>query len=198
MATSIGKAIHRYFLFNHPFFKTSADDTLKWMPFALLFFSDIFGARTRSGWKRQVLIAGAAETIKYLLSDNLKKLTQEHRPAPYTGNHSLPSGHTATAFSTAEFFHAELRDSLPVLSYAGYVTASAVAAIRVMKNRHWLQDVLVGAAIGIISTKLAYALVSKLSKVKSNIKSDQKKMKVYEFLPEGITNQSYTAGSVDE
>jgi membrane-associated phospholipid phosphatase len=32
-----------------------------------------------------------------------------------------------------------------------------------MKNRHWLKDVVVGAAVGIISTKLAYALVNKLA-----------------------------------
>jgi membrane-associated phospholipid phosphatase len=100
------------------------------MPFALLFLSDIFGTRTTSGWKKQVLIAGAAESFKYLISDNLKKLTHEHRPAPYTGNHSFPSGHTCTSFSTAEVLRSELKDSFPLLSYSGYLTATAVAAIR--------------------------------------------------------------------
>jgi membrane-associated phospholipid phosphatase len=37
-----------------------------------------------------------------------------------------------------------------------------------MKNRHWLQDVVAGAAIGIISTKLAYALVNKLTSAGRN------------------------------
>ena len=170
MASSVSKAIHRYFLFNHPFFKTSADDILKWMPFGLLLLSDILGTKTRSGWKKQVLIAGAAESIKYLLSDNLKKLTQERRPAPYTGNHSFPSGHTATAFSTAEFLRSELKHSLPVIRYSGYVAATTVAVIRLIKNRHWLGDVLVGAAVGIISTKLAYALLSRGSHSKKRRK----------------------------
>jgi membrane-associated phospholipid phosphatase len=140
------------------------------MPFGLLLLADILGKKTTSGWKKQVLIAGAAESFKYLISDNLKKLTNEHRPAPYTGNHSFPSGHTCTSFSTAEVLHSELKDSLPWLSYSGYVTATAVAVIRVMKNRHWLQDVVAGAAIGIISTKLAYALVNKLGNPRRNRK----------------------------
>ena len=146
MITSIDRAVHNYFFFKHPFFKTSADDKLKWMPFGLLFIADMLGAKTKSGWKKQVLTAGAAEAIKYLLSDNLKKLTQQRRPAPYTGNHSFPSGHTCTSFSTAEMLHSELKDSLPLLSYSGYAAATAVAAIRIMKNRHWLKDVVVGVA----------------------------------------------------
>jgi membrane-associated phospholipid phosphatase len=168
MIMALDRLIHRYVLLKHPFFKTSADDVLKWMPFGVLLFADILGKKTTSGWKRQVLIAGAGEAIKYLISDNLKKITNEHRPAPYTGSHSFPSGHTCTAFSTAEVLHSEFKDSLPWLSYSGYVIATAVAAIRVMKNRHWLQDVVAGAAIGIISTKLAYALVNKLTSARPN------------------------------
>jgi len=57
---------------------------------------------------------------------------------------------------------------LPLLSYTGYLAATAVAAIRIMKNRHWLNDVVAGAAIGIISTKLAYALVNKLTSARRN------------------------------
>jgi membrane-associated phospholipid phosphatase len=164
MITSIDKALHRHFLLKHPFYKTSADDILKWAPFGFLFLADLFGAKTKSGWKKQVLTAGAAEAIKYFLSDSLKKLTQERRPAPYTGTHSFPSGHTCTSFSTAEMLHSELKESLPVLSYSGYVAATAVATIRIMKNRHWLKDVAVGTAVGIISTRLAYALINKLAR----------------------------------
>jgi|SRR5678809_1320179 membrane-associated phospholipid phosphatase len=186
MPTVVDRLIHKHFLFHHPFFNTSADDVLKWTPFCLLFLSDTFGAKTTSGWKKQVLIAGAAESIKYLMSDNLKKLAHERRPAPYTGNHSFPSGHTATAFSTAELLRAELKDSLPALSYSGYIAATAVAAIRIIKNRHWLKDVVVGAAVGIISTKLAYALVNKLDKAREHIKkaNEKEREKVYEFIPE--------------
>lgn len=173
---NIERLIHKYFLLNHPFFKTSADDTLKWMPLGLLFLLDLFGTKTKSGWQKQVLVAAGAQSIRFLIADNLKKITHEHRPAPHTGNHSFPSGHTTTAFSTAEILHSELKDSYPLLSYSGYLTATAVAAIRIMKNKHWLKDVVAGAAIGIIATKTAYAIVNRLSRSqKSNIKVDKTK-----------------------
>jgi len=47
----------------------------------------------------------------------------------------------------------ELKDSLPALSCAGYVGATATAIIRLMKNRHWVRDVVAGAVIGITSVK---------------------------------------------
>ncbi len=99
--------------------------------------------------------------------DNLKKLTKERRPAPFAGNHSFPSGHTSSSFAGAEFMHAELKNSLAVLGWVGYLGASATATIRLAKNRHWLKDVVAGGAIGILSTKLAYFLVNKAVRKKN-------------------------------
>jgi membrane-associated phospholipid phosphatase len=166
MTSAFGRHIHRYFLLNHPFFKTSADDHLKWIPFATVFFLDVFGVKTKSGWKSELAIAGIAETTRYIIADSLKKLTHEHRPAPYIGNHSFPSGHTSSSFAGAEFMHMELKNSLPAISCAGYVGATATAIIRLMKNRHWLRDVVAGAIIGITSVKLTYFLVDKLNRKK--------------------------------
>ncbi len=173
MTSAIGRHIHRYFLLNHPFFRTSADKHLKWIPFATVFFLDVFGLKTKSDWKKQVLIAGVTEAIRYTIADNLKKLTHEHRPAPYIGNRSFPSGHASSSFAGAEFMHMELKNSLPALSWAGYVGAIATAIIRLMKNRHWLRDVVAGAVIGIASVKLAYFLVEL-----------NRKRKMSEFNPE--------------
>jgi membrane-associated phospholipid phosphatase len=41
-------------------------------------------------------------------------------------------------------------------SIGAYTVATGVGAMRVMNNRHWVSDVLVGAGIGILSTNLAY------------------------------------------
>jgi hypothetical protein len=38
MIMALDRLIHRYVLLKHPFFKTSADDVLKWMPFGFLLF----------------------------------------------------------------------------------------------------------------------------------------------------------------
>jgi membrane-associated phospholipid phosphatase len=62
---------------------------------------------------------------------------------------------------------------MPVLSYAGYLGATTVAVIRVMKSRHWVRDVIAGAAIGIISTKVAYLLVNKLAQRRRRRKTNQ-------------------------
>jgi membrane-associated phospholipid phosphatase len=170
MISSLGKSIHKEVLINHPFFKTAVDDRLKWIPFSTVFFLDLLGVKTRSGWKRQVLITGATEAIRYMICDNLKKLVHEHRPASYEGNnHSFPSGHTASSFAGAEFMCKELKGSMPLLSCAGYVGATAVAVIRLMEDRHWLRDVVAGAAIGIISAKLAYRLSDKRNKKTSDV-----------------------------
>ena len=166
MTSALGRYIHRYALLSHPFFKTSADKHLKWIPFATVFFLDVFGVKTKSGWKKQLVIAGIAETARYIIADSLKKLTHEHRPAPYIGNHSFPSGHTSSSFAGAEFMHMELKNSLPALSFAGYIGATATAIIRLMKNRHWLGDVVAGAVVGIASVKLTYFLVDKMNRKK--------------------------------
>src|SRR5215212_6502066 len=163
MHTKRGKAVHNYFLFNHPFFSTSADKNLKWIPFATVFLLDVFGVKTRSGWKKQIILTGLTEATRYFIADSLKKLVREHRPAPYTGNHSFPSGHTSSSFAGAEFMHTELKNAIPVLSCAGYLGATATAVIRVMKNRHWIKDVVAGAAIGILSARLAYFVVKKIT-----------------------------------
>ena len=57
--------------------------------------------------------------------------------------------------------HRELRGSIPVLSCAGYLAGTATGVIRIYKNKHWLKDVIAGAAIGIISAKVAYLIVNK-------------------------------------
>jgi membrane-associated phospholipid phosphatase len=173
MATSLGKTVHRYFLEHDLFFNTSVDDRLRWIPFASVFLGEMFGVKSKSSWQRQVLLVGASEAIKYLISDNLKKIAQERRPAPYTGTHSFPSGHTCSSFAGAEFMRKEFKDSMPVLSYAGYVGATTVGIIRLMKNRHWVRDVVAGAAIGIISTQLAYLLINNLAKRRKKIKADK-------------------------
>src|SRR5258705_6810931 len=148
MTSAIGKSIHDHYL-KHPFFKTSVDKYLKWIPYAVVFVLDLFGMKTKSGWKKQAIIAGLTDGVRYFTVDSLKKLTKEHRPAPYIGKHSFPSGHTSSSFAGAEFMHREMKNSLPVMSCAGYIVAAATAVIRIKKNRHWLVDVIACAAIGI-------------------------------------------------
>jgi membrane-associated phospholipid phosphatase len=70
---------------------------------------------------------------------------------PLTGRVSMPSGHTALAFSLAT----SLADDIhrPWATVGLYSMASLVGLSRINDNRHWLSDVGVGAVVGIASAK---------------------------------------------
>ena len=87
---------------------------------------------------------------------SLKKITAVPRPDDPMTKTSFPSGHTAQAFATATFLSKEYGHKSIWYSIAAYSMATTVGALRVMNNRHWVSDVLVGAGIGIFSTNLAY------------------------------------------
>ena len=73
--------------------------------------------------------------------------------SPFSGQASLPSGHSAMAFALAT----SLADDIhrPLATVGLYGMATAVAWSRVNDNRHWLSDVAAGALVGITSAKLA-------------------------------------------
>ncbi len=84
-----------------------------------------------------------------------KKLTAIERPDGSTRN-SFPSGHTATAFMGAEFLYQEYKHKSVWYGVSGYALATTTAFFRMYNNRHWFSDVVTGAGIGILSTKIAY------------------------------------------
>jgi membrane-associated phospholipid phosphatase len=64
-----------------------------------------------------------------------KRITAETRPDG-SNNHSFPSGHTATAFASAEFLRQEYKDISPWYGIAGYVAAIATGYLRIYNNKH--------------------------------------------------------------
>lgn len=80
-----------------------------------------------------------------MLTQTLKYTFNETRPNG--GGHSFPSGHTAAAFTGAEFIRKEYGWwwGIPAYAMASYVGWSRVAA-----REHYTHDVLAGAAIGIL------------------------------------------------
>ena len=86
---------------------------------------------------------------------------KEKRPDTNARN-SFPSGHTATAFMCAEFLYQEYKEVSPWIGYSGYLIATATGYLRIYNDRHYLNDVVAGACIGIISTKFAYWLYPKI------------------------------------
>lgn len=60
---------------------------------------------------------------------------------------SFPSGHTSNAFAIATVFAKMYRD-IPAIPIIAYSAASLVGITRIIDNRHWGSDVLMGAALG--------------------------------------------------
>lgn len=69
------------------------------------------------------------------------------RERPDGGDHSLPSGHTSSAFSMATIISCEY----PQYRAQAFTLAGAVGISRIALNRHWTSDVIAGACVGIAS-----------------------------------------------
>jgi len=95
------------------------------------------------------------------ITQGLKRTLEITRPNG--GEHSFPSGHTATAFFGAHLLaKSSFVQEKPWIGYVGYGLASSTALLRLANNEHWLSDVLVGAGIGIASAELGHYLYPKL------------------------------------
>ena len=78
-----------------------------------------------------------------------------HEFRPFSGNRALPSGHTSHSFTVATVLseiYGEEHRWVPIVAYgaAGFVGYS-----RLDGNKHWLSDVILGAAIGHVIGKWA-------------------------------------------
>jgi membrane-associated phospholipid phosphatase len=87
-----------------------------------------------------------AHIVTGIITTGLKYATQRERPDD-SNPHSFPSGHASITFATATVIERHLGWRMSAL---GYSIASYVAASRLHDNRHWLSDVVFGAAVGAI------------------------------------------------
>lgn len=116
--------------------------------------------------KRLAVMAVKTELMTGILAQALKMTFHRERPnesdsstnfhgPDYTNldYRSFPSGHTTTAFSLATVIADTYSDSkiIPVLAYGA---AAIAGASRVHDNAHWASDVIAGALVGHIATKI--------------------------------------------
>jgi hypothetical protein len=88
-----------------------------------------------------------AQLLSEMLVEPIKFGTRRLRP-DNSNRLSFPSGHAAVTFATATVIERHLGWKKSVL---GYAVASYVAASRMHDNRHYLSDVIFGAAVGSIA-----------------------------------------------
>lgn len=147
--------IHNKILEAFPGFNTSIDNYLQFVPIVAVFGLKAAGVKSRSDFANQVAITAKAELLMGVIVHGMKKWIRVERPDG-VGMNSMPSGHTAQAFVAATILDMEYRDTSPWISVGGYAVATTTAFGRMVNNKHWSSDVLIGAGIGIFSAKLVY------------------------------------------
>ncbi len=122
--------------------------------------------RPALAWGEDALVFGQTLGLTLLVTGALKVAARRPRPLTYDARWSVderhdgdarlsfPSGHSAAAFASASYLAVLLleregaRPAALVGVTAGYLAAATVAGLRVAGAKHFLTDVLTGAALG--------------------------------------------------
>lgn len=140
---------------NYPGFHTSADDYLRFAAIPFLYGLDWMGVKAKTDFKNRTAILFKAEVIMFASITLLKNGTNVIRPDG-ENDKSFPSGHTAQAFLGAVLIQREYGQKSIWYPVGAYAVAASVGVLRVMNNKHYTSDVLVGAGIGMLSAHIAY------------------------------------------
>ncbi len=98
-----------------------------------------------------------AQVVAGVITFGIKVAAGRERPDG-SGTTSFPSGHTSASFATATVLQKRygLRVGIPAYAFASYVASS-----RLNEGRHYLSDVIFGAALGIMSGRTVTVTIAK-------------------------------------
>lgn len=128
------------------------DDYIQYLPVAAYAGLGAVGVPCKHSFKERFAAGATAYIVMTALVNVGKYSFREKRPDTERRN-SFPSGHTATVFTGAELMRLEYGTGLGI---AAYTVATGVAFLRLYNGRHWLNDVIAGAGIGILSARIGY------------------------------------------
>jgi hypothetical protein len=135
--------------------KTKLDDYTPFLPVCQMYGYDMLKYKTRhNSWNKTKFLA-ISQIISTGIVLAMKKTFSIQRPDQSDFN-SFPSGHTAVAFVSSQVLYNEYAFTNKYLAYSGLIGSISTATLRILNNRHWLPDVLMGAGIGILTTNLVY------------------------------------------
>ena len=145
-----------------------ADEYLRFVPMGAVYGLSLLGAEAKHGYVDRTLELGVSFAALTTIGYGCKYLVHSPRPDG-SFNNSFPSGHTATAFMGAELVRIEYGDDSSWLAVGAYTGATAVGALRVYNNRHWVTDVIAGAGVGILSARIGYWMLPYTRRVMHNL-----------------------------
>ncbi|MCK4990709.1 MAG: phosphatase PAP2 family protein [Bacteroidales bacterium] len=140
---------------NYPDFHTNLDDYLILVPAAAVYGLNWAGVKGKHNFVDRSVLYLVSLSLAGLSTGIIKGVTDIQRPDG-SDFRSFPSSHTALAFVSATFLHEEYKDQSIWYGIAGYSIATASGVLRMLNNKHWMSDVLVGAGLGILTTKIMY------------------------------------------
>jgi len=140
---------------NDRFWNTHVDDYMQFAPAVAAYTLKLCKVESAHNLLDMTILYGISSILAGGIISQTKKITARERP-DHSNFRSFPSGHTQTAFVAAEFLHQEYNNQSVWISIGGYSAATFVGIARVYNNRHWVSDVVAGAGIGILSTKIVY------------------------------------------
>jgi membrane-associated phospholipid phosphatase len=102
-----------------------------------------------------MLVTATSYAVMTLFVKSIKYSVCE--PRPDTGAwDAFPSGHTAKAMTAAEIVRVEYG---PWWGLGAYALGLGTAYLRLYNDRHWVNDVICGTGIGILSARIGYWLL---------------------------------------
>ena len=139
------------------------DNWLLITPALSLYGLNAIGIKGKNNFRDRTMILLLSNIILNTTVFTVKKISHQLRPDG-SNYYSFPSGHAAVAFASAEFLYQEYKDVSPWYGVAGYAMATTTGYLRIYNNKHWFSDVVTGAGLGIVSSKIAYWLYPKIKK----------------------------------
>lgn len=152
---------------NHSGFHTKAADYIMWAPSASLYVMDALKVKTIHNFREHLIIDAGSIIIAGGIGYGMRIITRNIKVYNTDGT-KFPSGHTTNAFRGAEILHQELKGRNQLLSYSGYLVAIGTGILRIYDKDHLFSEVIAGAGLGILSTKLTYFIFDKVKSKEYN------------------------------
>ena len=131
------------------------EDAVQYAPIGAFYALNMCGMKSAHSLSDGTVLVAASYCITAAATYALKLAVDERRPNGVDFD-AFTSGHAAVSFMGAELLRMEYKDSAPWVGYAGYAAALYTSMARIKHSEHWFHDLVAGAGVGILGTRLAY------------------------------------------
>jgi hypothetical protein len=158
---NINKEFQEEIWTEHPHQLKHIDNYLQFTPAIAVYGLNAIGIKGKNNLMDRSMLYLLSNIIMNTTVHSVKKISHRLRPDG-SDYYSFPSGHTAEAFTSAEFLYQEYKNISPWYGVAGYAIAATTGCLRMYNNKHWFSDIVAGAGVGIASVKITYWLYPKI------------------------------------